>query len=172
VLLASSDKALYFSPAEIQFLFSGPFTRRQVLAYKVGLTLLIGLPSSLILCAIIRIQGVWMPALVVGVLLVSMFLQLFSMALALLISALGASLYTRGRKLFLAGVLGLGALLLYQSGALHVGDWGALGERVLDAPAWQVVAAPLGWFFQAMLALGPLELARYASPAGVGGFSL
>lgn len=36
-LLPSGGKgAAYFSPAEIDFLFAGPFTRRALLAYKLG----------------------------------------------------------------------------------------------------------------------------------------
>jgi hypothetical protein len=167
VLTSTSDKAVYFSPAEIQFLFTGPFTRRAVLGYKVALTLLLGLPTALILSAIIRIKGAWLPAVGVGVVLTSAFLQLFSMALALSISAAGARLYSRGRQLALASLVALAAVLLVQSGALHVGDWSTLRDRVLAAPAWQVVSAPLRWFFQTMLAREPVELILYAARAAV-----
>ena len=35
VLFASAEHGISFTPAEVQFLFSGPFSRRQVLAYKI-----------------------------------------------------------------------------------------------------------------------------------------
>src|SRR5689334_649958 len=35
-LLAPGDKALYFTPAEVNFLFPGPFSRRQLLGYKTA----------------------------------------------------------------------------------------------------------------------------------------
>ena len=36
LLLSSGERAIYFSPAEVNFLFPGPFRRRQVLAYKLA----------------------------------------------------------------------------------------------------------------------------------------
>src|SRR5437016_4012844 len=36
VLFASAEQGVSFTPAEVQFLFSGPFSRRQVLAYKIA----------------------------------------------------------------------------------------------------------------------------------------
>ena len=35
LILASDERAVYFAPAEIEFLFSGPFRRRQLLLYKM-----------------------------------------------------------------------------------------------------------------------------------------
>src|SRR5205085_9966820 len=34
VLTSSGEKAIYFTPAEVNFLFCGPFGRREVLAYQ------------------------------------------------------------------------------------------------------------------------------------------
>src|SRR4051812_18369432 len=35
VLLSSGDRAVYYSPSEVNFLFSGPYRPRQLLVYKV-----------------------------------------------------------------------------------------------------------------------------------------
>ena len=57
VLFSSHERAVHFSPAEVQFLFTGPFTRRQILAYKVSLTLIASVPLSLLMSAVIREIG-------------------------------------------------------------------------------------------------------------------
>src|SRR5256885_412064 len=35
LLFSSNERSISFSPAEVNFLFSGPFSRRQLLAYKI-----------------------------------------------------------------------------------------------------------------------------------------
>src|SRR5690348_8376049 len=39
VITAGGEKAIAFSPAEVDFLFPGPFTRRQLLGFKIGKSL-------------------------------------------------------------------------------------------------------------------------------------
>src|ERR1700722_12023465 len=51
VVFSSQERAIYFTPAEVQMLFSGPFGRREVLAYKIVLTLLVILPATLFMGA-------------------------------------------------------------------------------------------------------------------------
>src|SRR3954454_16664437 len=49
LLTALPDRAVFFDPAEVNFLFAGPFTRRQLLAYKVASMVVPGLLLGLIL---------------------------------------------------------------------------------------------------------------------------
>jgi hypothetical protein len=156
VLFSSSDRAIYFTPAEIQFLFAGPFTRRQLLAYKLALTLMVSLPATLFMMVVIRVEGAWAPALVLGVLLLSTFMQLFTLVLGLLGSAVGASLFTRGRWLFGAVALALAALAV-QQGAAAAGTYDArkLGRALLETEAWQAATLPVRSFFDLMQARGP-----------------
>jgi hypothetical protein len=153
VLFSSNEKAVYFSPAEVNFLFTGPFGRREVLAYKLLLTGLVGLPTALLMSVFVRVRGAWFPASFLGVLLIVVFLQLFSTALSLLGSALGARFYTRGRRLALGLALVLGVLVLVQAGGSPANwDPRALAERVADTPAWRLASLPLSWFFDTILA--------------------
>src|SRR5512138_1997956 len=48
VITSGSDAAITFSAAETDLLFPGPFTRRQLLLYKVAKVLLAALGTSLI----------------------------------------------------------------------------------------------------------------------------
>src|SRR5262249_45993353 len=57
VLLSAGEKTVYFSPAEVTFLFTAPFRRRRLLAYKVALTLIFTLPGTLFLTAVFRVHA-------------------------------------------------------------------------------------------------------------------
>jgi hypothetical protein len=159
VLLSSNERAIYFAPAEVNFLFTGPFGRREVLGYKILSTLLIGLPTTLLMAAFLHGYAPWFPAAYTGLLLMFVFMQLFSMALSLIATTIGARLYTRARKLFLAAAVAAGVVVLASSGALAPGtDPRALYEEVARTPAWQAVTRPLGWFFDAFLATNLRDL--------------
>jgi hypothetical protein len=163
VIFSTGERSIYFAPAEVNFLFPGPFSRRGLLAYKVTLTLLVGLPTTLFMCLMVRVRAGWFPAVFTGVLLLYAFMQLFTLLLGLLTSVVGARLYTQARRLVLAGVVVAAGLAALQAGGPATG-WRLreLLERTLDTPVWRTLAAPLGWFFEALLAHGPRELAGYA----------
>lgn len=153
VLFSSHERAIYFTPAEVQFLFPGPFGRRQVLSYKLLLTLLVSVPATLIMSAVVRVRHGWAPAMLLGLLGVSIFMQLFSIALGLLANALGEQLYGRGRKVVIGALIALGVVILMQAGGFGPGrDWGGLGEQVFDAPVYKFISWPLRSFFDLMLA--------------------
>jgi hypothetical protein len=159
VLFSSSEKAIYFSPPEVNFLFPGPFSRRQILGYKIVLSLLAGLPSTLLLTFLVRVKGAWFPASFAGLLLVYVFLVLFSMVLGLLASSVGARLFSRGRQWALGLLVALAVLILWQSELLSgVHSPQQLAERAQDTLVWRVVSWPLTGFFQTMLAQTPSEL--------------
>jgi hypothetical protein len=164
VLFSSEQKAVYFTPSEVNFLFPGPFGRREILGYKILSTLLVSLPSTLLLALVLRVPGTWFPAAYVGLLLLIVFMQLFSMAITLVATAVGARLYSRGRKLVLAAVVVLAAAVAVRVGGSPAG-WRPreLVDRLTELPAWQVASQPLAWFFDAFLAtrLWP-NLALYA----------
>jgi hypothetical protein len=162
VLTSAGERAIYFSPAEINFLFPGPFTRRQLLGYKILMTLAVGLPTTLLMALMIRVRGTWFLASYLSLLLMITFLQLFSMAIMLLASAVGSHLASRGRQLALAITLVLGGLVLVQAGVLEGGcTFQELAERTRHTRTWQIVSRPLGWFFELMLAQDVWTLVRY-----------
>jgi hypothetical protein len=166
VAFTPADRAVYFTPAEIQFLFAGPFNRRQVLAYKVVLTLLVSVPATLLLALVVRVKDGWAPAVLTGLLLVSVFMQMFGVALGLLVSAVGQQMVDRGRFIVRAAVVALLAFLLLRAGGLSPGRLWEAAEAALASDLWQAVSWPLRSFFDVMVAerLWP-DLAR---PAAVG----
>lgn len=164
VLFSSGERAIYFNPAEVNFLFSGPFGRRQLLGYKIVYSLMVGLPTTLLMALFLHIHAGWFAAAYVGLLEMFVFMQLFAMCVNLIATTLGTQLYTRARRLLLGAVLVLALLFAFRvggrpgNGGIH--NW---GEAFVLNATWQTVSTPLRWFFQAFLAerLWP-DLVQYA----------
>jgi hypothetical protein len=163
VLLSSGERAVYFTPAEVSFLFPGPFGRRELLVYKITFTLLIALPTTVLMLVFLRVFATWLLAAYVGILLGVIFLQLFSTALSLVISTLGNEAYGRGRWIVLVAVGLFVALALLQGGGLRdLAEPEVWRDAFSEGPLWRWAARPLRWFFDAFLATSGIELAQYA----------
>lgn len=153
VLLSASQATIYFTPAEVQFLFSGPFTRRQILIYKVTLLTILTLPVPLLFALFLRHHaGSWyaaMLAMTLGVL----FLNLFTIACNLLVDTIGAAMYHRARSVALFGLLiGFGLVVYFRGGLPTWGQVGEQGGALADSTLMRVITWPLGWFFELFLA--------------------
>jgi hypothetical protein len=162
VLGSSGERAVYFTPGEIQFLFPGPFGRREVLAYKILANLSINALAALMTAVIVQANARWFPAAYVGVLLAFSFMQLFGMAVNLLATSVGERLYTRGRKALFAALVVLAVVALVRLGGPPA-QWRPREtfERMAHSEAWQTALLPLSWFFKAFLATDLRELAEY-----------
>jgi hypothetical protein len=158
LILTPSEHPVYFTPAEVQFLFTGPFSRRQVLLYKVLLSLMVSLPMTLLLGLVVRIKSGWVPGVLLGLFLISTFMMLFTIALGLLTSALGAALRTRTRWAAAFALLALLAAMLVYAGRGTDWDVQHLAVVAFDSPVWQVVSWPLASFFTVLTAQSWSEL--------------
>jgi hypothetical protein len=153
VVFSTGERAIYFPPAEVNLLFPGPFGRRELLGYKIVSTLVISLPTALLMSLMLRAYSSWFTALFAGMLLIVLFMQLFSMTINLLAISVGARLYTRGRKLAAAlAVLLAVALLLQVGGSPRQWQPEELLRKLLAVPAWKIVSWPLRAFFDAVTA--------------------
>jgi hypothetical protein len=123
------------------------------LAYKIILTFLVSLPSALFLSVAVNVYASWFGALFIGTLLAVLFMQLFTLMLNLLAISIGARLYTRGRKLAATVAILVGAVILVQVGG-SPWHWQRqeLIAKMLQTPAWNVVAWPVRSFFDAIVA--------------------
>jgi hypothetical protein len=158
-VLLSNERAIYFTPAEVNFLFAGPFGRRQLLGYKVLYTFLLGLPTALLMACFMHVYAHSFLAAYLAMLLAVLFMQLFAMVLSLLGTALGARLWSLGRRLLLgAVVLAVAAVGLTAAGSPAEWDLRGSFERLIDTRAWQVGSAPLRWFFDVLTASNGREL--------------
>jgi hypothetical protein len=153
VAFSTGERSIYFPPAEVNFLFTGPFSRRQLLAYKIAATLLVSVPTALFMSLAFHVYSSWFAASFLAMLLIVLFMQLFSMALNLLAISAGARLYTRGRKLVAVAVVLLAvAVLLQVSGPPSQWEPHELLRQVPQTQTWKIVSWPLRWFFVAFMA--------------------
>ncbi len=146
VVSGNHEKSVNFSPAEVDFLFSGPFTRRELLAYKLSAGMARAVLVSLLLSVtLLRHSTFWIAALV-GYFLTLVFIQLSSTSLVLIGQTVSQHAYTRARKAFLLVVLV----------ALAAGAWqasSAAAGRGLLHQIKEFGAAPVG-----LCLLAPFQL--------------
>src|SRR5205823_11503667 len=105
LLTTGGEKAIPFHPAEVDMLFSAPFTRRQILAYKIAKTFAGALLSALLLSGVLlRHAGGW-PQTVIALFLAMLFLHLLSISMLLIAQSAGERAYSMGRRLLLWGIV-------------------------------------------------------------------
>jgi Putative ABC exporter len=139
-----------FSMAEVDFLFSGPFTRRQLLIHKLLVSTL-G-PLGFAVMAPLVFPFVWWPAAILGVLLIATFLQWWTILLALAVDWIGARYRVLRWALFLLALAAVAASI-WRSGALAADlDYRARLSALESSWAAQIVLAPFAVFSRAISA--------------------
>ncbi|MBN2309604.1 MAG: hypothetical protein JXR94_11565 [Candidatus Hydrogenedentes bacterium] len=104
LLTSAGERAIYFNPAEVAFLFAGPFSRRQLLVFKQLISVMGVLFSAVIFAVIMaRFGAVWYAAYV-GVFLTLLFVHFLTTAVMLVGQMFAERAYTRLRKAILAGL--------------------------------------------------------------------
>ena len=104
VVTSAGEKAIAFSPAEVDFLFPAPFHRRELLIYKLSKTVL-GLVFATFLFSIsfLLFLSSW-PSAFVGLLLTLALVQMVALMTGMVIQIVAEHAYNRTRKLILAGL--------------------------------------------------------------------
>jgi hypothetical protein len=149
--LATGERVISFRPAEIDFLFPGPFTRRQLLMYKVVGIVAAGVFQCLFLQPFLHTWGSLFLATFLGSVLLLLFFQFLTLAFTMLAAVVGARAYSRGRRAVLVLLVAASAAVSYQI-FLSDGDLAAALVQVEDSAVWQVIRAPLSWFVLAFRA--------------------
>lgn len=153
ILTSAGERAIYFSPGETELLFTGPFTRRGLLLYKlVGSLGEHGFLALFFSLLFLRHATRW-PAAFIGCLLTLLFIQLGAMALFLTGQLLVARLrkHIRTVAALLLALLGVGAAMGVRQGG---GTGAAFGSFIawLHSPAMRAILAPLSPFGRAFTA--------------------
>jgi hypothetical protein len=144
-LAHGGDKAISFTPAEVNFLFPGPFTRRQLLLFKISKSMIGALLSALFFSLIMLRYGTLWAGVFVGAFLGMLFLQFASMAFVLTRQTAGeATSFATKRRAVLFVVLACAAVAVAPAvrAALRA-DWGTLISSVQSSTAAQVALAPI-----------------------------
>jgi putative ABC exporter len=168
LLMATGERAISFSPAEVNLLFPAPLSRRQLLGYKIIASLGLCLLSGLFMSLFMANNTSWFVGGYVGMVLGLMFLQLFAMAVALVSASLGAAAFSWRRRMVLGLIVLVIAAALWQIGlteALQLPRLELLA-KLEKSLAVQVVLAPFRWIVLAFTAerLWP-DLIQWASLA-------
>lgn len=142
----STERAIYFSPAEVSFLFAGPYGRRELIAYKLIERALMSVLSALFFSVILlRWAGSW-PGSYLGCLLSVVFIQYFTVTVTLIGQTMAERAYTRLRRILLGTI----AVLL----ALGLGQLLAL-RRTTQLNELARLAGEVPWLHYALLPLEP-----------------
>ena len=153
VLTSAGEAAVYFTPAEVDLLFSAPFTRRDLLLYKVAKTGVGLVCVSAFMSLMMLVNFRWWLAGFLGLLLSLAMVQLLGMVTALAGQLVGEAAYTRARKVVLLVVAVVVAWGLSQA----MGEVQARGlsgglEALRGSTAFGVLMAPFEVFTRVMFA--------------------
>lgn len=167
IITSAGDKAIAFTPGEIDFLFAAPFTRRQLIAYKLLKSFLIALMTALFLSFVMLHNARWWPACYVGIFLSLLFIQLFSINAVIIAQTAGTRAHSRVRQVVLFGVVA--AVIIVVREYIVAAPQGHRPIEILRelevSPVGSVVLAPFQTFGETMTAPGLAPLARSAALA-------
>ncbi|MDX9752433.1 MAG: putative ABC exporter domain-containing protein [bacterium] len=140
--LSAGERAITFRPCEIDFLFTAPFSRKQLVMYKVVSSLCLSLFPGLIFTFVFRPHaGGWGQA-IAGAFLTLVFLQFNSMIFALLRQSVTVRLYSRFRQAVLVGLLAIaGGAFLQTVSHIHMPtleEW----QQIAQSPWITALLAP------------------------------
>ncbi len=98
ILTTAVERAIYFTPSEVDFLFAGPFQRRELLIYKLISSALLGLVMSMFMLpgALSLIRSPL--AGFIGIFLALAFIRLLGMVFALLAQIIEEQMFSRVRR--------------------------------------------------------------------------
>lgn len=144
---------LTFTPAEIDFLFSGPFTRRELLLYKLTGRLVGCLASGAFFCIAFGRYAPSLLGLYVGAVLTLLFIQLVRVAAALVGLTLTDGMQRWGRIAVLGLVAALAAAAVLTAPPLpsSVEEIRGWWEAASTSIAGRVLLAPFQVFAQALV---------------------
>jgi hypothetical protein len=97
LLTSSPDKALVFSAAEVDFLFPGPFTRRQLILYNLLAGVFGAGLTALLFSTLFLRWSTWWIAGFSGMWITFLFIRLFSVTLAFSLASIGNRAYAASR---------------------------------------------------------------------------
>lgn len=153
IVSGTDQRGINFAPAEVDFLFSAPFTRRQLLVYKLASSLPGLCFATLVLpLFLLRYQIVWLAAFA-GSFLALVGIQLFATGVVLFSQTVAERAYTRFRKLVLfVLILAIGMGIGSQSSGGFAGAGLALVRQINQSPMGATILAPFAVFSRAITA--------------------
>jgi hypothetical protein len=141
------EKAIAFTPGEINFLFPGPFTRRELLLYKLAKTVAATVAFAGFMSLVLLPHAGGYVAAFVGAFLGVLFTHLLALTVVMTGQAVGERAYTRGRRLALL-LLGVAVAFAVAPAVAAASRAGAAEfvSSLQNSTAAQVLLAPFTVF--------------------------
>ena len=147
IITSLGERAIYFSPSDVDFLFPAPFSRRQILLYKIlgcvtgAVYMALFMPTMLIMSV-----RSWSAA-AVGFFLACLAMNSLTMCAQLVAQSITERAFTRARKLLLGGLVAVAALALGQAASRGLpGPWHETLLQVRHSAVAEIVLAPFAVF--------------------------
>lgn len=146
LLASSGEHAIAFQPPEVELLFPAPFTRRQLLAYKMLSGMVGSLGGALIFSILfMRHAGSWATSFA-AFLMALWCLQFLGTGVALVKQIVGEKAYTRARRVAIVAALaaagGVAALMVSRVSIQSVANLEEVVREINQSAAGQVLLAP------------------------------
>ena len=143
VLLTTGDRVVTYSPAEICFLFTGPYRPRQLLLYRIVSGLVSASVSAFFMTFLFAHHATRWIAAYLAMFLTFALLYLFGLTLGLIASTISALAVTRARQIVLLIVLVALVLPVYPLAmAFKTTPPVELVTRFIDSPTVSIIVAP------------------------------
>ena len=153
LVTTAGERAVAFTPAEVDFLFPGPFTRRQLLGYKIARSVFAAIfTATLFSLVFLRYSQHWVGGWI-AMFLALIFVQLLSMAIVLIGQTVGESAYTRARKLaIVAIIIAVAAIVLPRKLHAQPSSFPEIAHELMHSPSGRILLAPLAPFAKILTA--------------------
>jgi hypothetical protein len=166
LISSAGDRAISFTPGEVDMLFPGPFTRRQLIVFKLTKSTCAAALSALFLSFFLQRHAKWWPACYVGVLLTLLFIQFFSINAVLIAQTVGTAVASRWKTGIAIATVIVGAMVArHLSDSTNGGDLLGWMKRIDAVPAAHLLLLPFALFGWVITAAGPVELAKLGTIA-------
>ena len=153
VFTSAGEAAVAFTPAEVDLLFAAPFTRRELLLYKLAKTglALIFVSAFMSMTTLVYLRS-WLSGFV-GFLLATAMMQLMGMVTALAGQIVAESVYTRVRKAvaLAVAVVAMGGLA-QAAGKVQAEGLAGILMALRESPVFRAVLAPFEVFTNTVFA--------------------
>lgn len=147
MMTSLGERAIYFSPSEVTFLFPGPFSRRQLLFYSITAQVLSAAFIATLLATSCRTFLPWWPASFCGVFFGFLFIHGVVLIVQLLAETISQSAFTRRRRIALAvTLLAAGYGFVQVLSRSFDAPWGTIAHEFRTSPAGRVLSSPFDVF--------------------------
>ncbi len=147
IVTSLGERAIYFSPSDVDMLFPAPFSRRQLLLYKILGSVTAAIYVSLIISLSLMMHIRSWPAAAVGSFLAYLMMNSLTVCAQLIAQTVGERAFTRARKLLLGGVIVAAAVVAGQAASRGLaGSWQEALLRARHSPLADVLLAPFAVF--------------------------